>query len=130
MINIDFLRAMGVWTVGFFASIVVGYVVDPTGIFATVRDNIILTITSIPLLAGLTYWYFATPALKPSARAGFQLGAVMLVISFIFGALGAVVFPAATELPPIPYEGYFLLVCVAIGLAVPALVGWYMAKRA
>jgi hypothetical protein len=127
--HIDFLRAAGVWAVGLFVSGIINYVVDPSGLFITLEDNLLSIAAAIPMMVGLTYWYFSAPGLKPSARAGFKLGAFMFVASFALGALGALVMPGMPEAPEVPNEGLIFVACIAVGLLVPALTARWMSKR-
>lgn len=127
--DFDFWRALGVWFGALVVSVVLGYMVDPTGLFVSVESNIALTVLSIPVMALFAYFYFATPALQPSAQNGLRLGVFMIAVSFVLGVAGALAMPPAEPLLTIPYELLFLVGCVAIGAGVPALVGHYMAKK-
>lgn len=125
--QLDFWRALGITTGVFIAYSVAGYAIDPTAKYATVSANGILMLASAAILAVFSFAYFSTPALKPSARHGLELAAFMFLVFLAMGIAGEVIAPVPYE--PIPYEAFFWIAGIVIGLGTPTLVGWYMDRN-
>lgn len=127
--KLDFWRAMGVYFAMLIVSVVAGYVIDPTGQFATTQANAILMAVSIPLMALATYFYFDTPSLHPSAKAGFWFGAFTFAVSLLIGVVAAMAMPPMEPMAEVPYMPLWFALGIASTLGVPAAVGHYLAKK-
>lgn len=123
---LDFWRALGIATGIFVSYSVVGFLVDPTGPYATVSVNLIMLAVSAVLLAVFTWLYFRR--VKPSLRHGLELAAFLFVLFGILGFIAELAMPV-TEHAPLPYETLFYVAGFVIGIGTPTLVGWWLAKR-
>ena len=129
--KIDFWRALGVGSASILAFLVIGVPVYGAAPSLAVGDWIMLPV-SAAVLAIFSYLYFRDSAVAPSLETGFYLAGVMFVYNLVTTIAAGMLYAAqGIEIPALPemHPGVLVLGFV-IGIATPAVVGWYLRRNA
>ena len=132
-------RAIGASVMAYIASFIVGTLVAVAfGIDLAGTQEIpplmwyAGAVASIVFSAGAAWWYFRSPSVAPSAKAGLYLGVVMIITGFVLDFI--TLLPLWTHENPLePILGYYLApmfwVTLALVLAATTLTGCVLSSH-